>query len=38
MSSDQCVIQPKINGTFCNDGLYCTQIDVCQGGQCTRAG
>jgi uncharacterized delta-60 repeat protein len=31
---DQCVGQPKTDGTICNDGLYCTQVDTCEGGQC----
>ena len=26
------------NGSACNDGLYCTQTDTCQGGVCTGAG
>ncbi|MBT9555666.1 MAG: putative metal-binding motif-containing protein [Myxococcales bacterium] len=30
--SSQCVFQP-IDGT-CNDGSVCTQVDLCNGGQC----
>lgn len=29
-----CVQQPKSNGTTCNDGRLCTEIDTCQNGQC----
>jgi cysteine-rich repeat protein len=36
-ASDQCVAQPKPNGTTCSDGNACTQTDTCQGGTCTGA-
>lgn len=32
---DQCVAQPVADGTGCDDGLFCTQDDTCQGGVCT---
>jgi hypothetical protein len=28
------VAQPVTDGTLCDDGLYCTQVDECLGGQC----
>jgi hypothetical protein len=31
---DQCVLQPRADGTVCDDGFFCTQVDECQGGQC----
>jgi len=34
-ATDQCEPQPVINGTACDDGLYCTVNDNCQGGACT---
>ena len=34
---DQCVAQPRPNGTTCSDGNACTQTDTCQGGSCTGA-
>ena len=30
--TDQCVPQPVADGTGCDDGLYCTMTDECQGG------
>jgi hypothetical protein len=35
---NQCIAQPRSNGTTCDDGLYCTQIDACQDGQCRGSG
>jgi hypothetical protein len=32
-----CVAQPKNDGTACNDGLFCTDNDVCSGGACSGA-
>jgi len=34
-TADQCVQQPIVNGTACDDGLYCTVNDNCQAGACT---
>jgi hypothetical protein len=31
-SSDQCVLSSLAFGTACDDGLYCTEIDQCDGG------
>ena len=33
-TTDQCIAQPKANGTTCEDGLYCTVSDQCTGGVC----
>jgi hypothetical protein len=33
-TADQCVTQPKADGTACDDGLFCTKIDACQNGFC----
>ncbi|HEY8205969.1 MAG TPA: proprotein convertase P-domain-containing protein [Myxococcaceae bacterium] len=30
-----CSNPPVLNGTSCNDGNACTQIDICQSGMCT---
>ncbi|MFH0955874.1 MAG: S8 family serine peptidase [Candidatus Falkowbacteria bacterium] len=32
---DQCIAQPKPNGTSCDDGLYCNTGETCQVGVCT---
>jgi hypothetical protein len=32
------VAQPVANGTGCDDGLYCTPVDQCLGGQCIGSG
>ena len=32
--SGVCTHTPKANGTACNDGNACTQVDVCQSGVC----
>ncbi len=32
--ADACVAQPVVNGTACDDGLYCTEGDSCQSGTC----
>ncbi len=37
-ASDQCVSQPVLDGTPCNDGLFCTLTDGCQDGQCLGTG
>ena len=29
---NQCVTQPRTDGTTCDDGLYCTISDQCAGG------
>ena len=35
-ATDQCDFDPvPRNGTGCNDGLFCTVSDTCQGGTCT---
>src|SRR5206468_2431905 len=34
-STGVCSNPPKTNGTSCNDGNACTQIDTCLGGVCT---
>ena len=34
----QCIAQPRSNGTTCDDGLFCTQSDACQAGQCRGSG
>jgi len=31
---NQCVAQPRPNGTACEDGLFCTEADQCTGGVC----
>ncbi|MFZ5559887.1 MAG: S8 family peptidase [Patescibacteria group bacterium] len=31
---DQCVVQPKPDGTACDDGLYCNTGETCQAGVC----
>ena len=31
---NQCVTQPRTDGTTCDDGLYCTISDQCAGGVC----
>jgi hypothetical protein len=37
-STHQCVHDPApLNGTACDDGLFCTQNDTCQAGTCTGA-
>ncbi len=36
--ADQCVPQPIVDGTGCDDGLYCTLTDECQGGLCVGSG
>jgi hypothetical protein len=36
-AADQCVAQPRPNGTSCTDGDACTQTDACQAGVCTGA-
>ena len=33
-TGDICEPQPKADGTVCDDGLYCTQTDECDTGQC----
>jgi MYXO-CTERM domain-containing protein len=33
--SGQCVVQPKPNGTPCNDGNACTQNEACNNGACS---
>ena len=33
-STGQCSNPAKSDGTFCNDGNACTQIDTCQAGSC----
>ena len=33
--SDVCIPVPKSDGTACDDGLWCTENDGCQGGACT---
>jgi len=32
---DQCVVQPKPDGTACDDGLYCNTGETCQTGVCS---
>lgn len=32
---DQCIAQPKANGTSCDDGLFCNTGETCQAGVCT---
>ena len=34
-SLDSCVKQPKPDGTFCDDGLYCNGEDTCSEGNCS---
>jgi len=34
-TADQCTPQPVVNGTACDDGLYCTENETCQAGSCT---
>jgi cysteine-rich repeat protein len=34
-ATDQCVAQPRPNGTPCTDGNACTQTDTCQAGMCS---
>ena len=34
-NSNSCVIQPKPDGTSCDDGLYCNGDDTCDGGGCS---
>ena len=36
-AADQCVPLPVVDGTGCDDGLYCTLTDECQGGVCVGA-
>ncbi|MBW1811275.1 MAG: hypothetical protein JRJ87_24000 [Deltaproteobacteria bacterium] len=33
-ADSSCVAEPKQDGTECEDGLYCTVADQCQGGVC----
>ncbi len=33
-STDTCIAQPKSNGTGCDDGNACTQLDRCEDGLC----
>jgi len=33
--ADMCVPNPVSDGTTCDDGLYCTDSDVCTGGLCS---
>jgi hypothetical protein len=32
---DECIAQPKPDGTSCDDGLYCNVGETCQAGVCT---
>jgi len=32
---NQCLSQPKVDGTSCDDGLYCNVGETCQSGVCT---
>ncbi len=34
-NSDQCIAQPKTDGTVCNDGIFCNGSDTCNGGTCS---
>ena len=31
---DNCIAQPKVDGTTCDDGLYCNVGETCQAGVC----
>lgn len=33
-TADSCIVQPKPNGTACDDGLYCNIGEACQAGIC----
>jgi len=33
-NQDKCIAQPKLDGTSCNDGLFCTNPDTCTAGVC----
>jgi hypothetical protein len=33
---EECQEVPRPDGTFCDDGLFCTGVDACQGGTCMR--
>lgn len=33
-TEQRCVLSPRANGTVCDDGLFCTLTDACQGGEC----
>lgn len=37
-NADACVPQPRVDGTTCEDGLYCTVNDVCAAGACVAGG
>lgn len=37
LDQDQCVAHEKPDNTQCDDGLWCTEDDRCQGGSCTGA-
>jgi hypothetical protein len=37
-NAGQCTYQDMQNGTTCDDGLYCTENDVCVNGVCTGSG
>lgn len=30
-----CVVQPLADGTPCDDGLFCTEVDTCTAGECS---
>lgn len=34
-ATDSCIVQPKSDGTSCDDGQFCTVNDACQAGVCT---
>ncbi len=34
-ATDSCVVQPKTDGTACDDGTYCNGVETCQAGVCT---
>ncbi len=36
--ADQCVAEPTNEGGGCDDGLWCTKVDECAGGQCIGTG
>jgi hypothetical protein len=33
-AADTCAAQPKVDGTACDDNLFCSEIDTCQNGFC----
>lgn len=37
-NTGECSAPEVSSGTFCNDGLFCNGIDICQSGVCTHGG